>query len=50
MASSEAIYTPKREAREDRRIEKLAAESARMKNVIAEITAENLGDIVKCCV
>ena len=42
MVSAEAIYVPKRERSEDRRIEKLAAESVRMKNVIAEITAENL--------
>ena len=41
LASAEAVYTSKREAREDRRIEKLAAEATRMKNVIAEITAEN---------
>ena len=42
LGSAEAVYTPKREAREDRRIEKLAAEATRMKSVIAEITAENL--------
>ena len=42
LASAEAVYTPKREAREDRRIEKLSAEATRMKSVIAEITAENL--------
>lgn len=42
LSSAEAVYTPKREAREDRRLEKLAAENARMKSVIAEITAENL--------
>jgi transposase len=42
MGSAEAVYTPKREAREDRRIEKLSVENSRMKSVIAEITAENL--------
>jgi transposase len=42
LASAEAVYTPKRERREDRRLEKLAAENTRMKSVIAEITAENL--------
>ena len=42
QASAEAVDTSKREAREDRRIEKLAVENTRMKNVIAEITAENL--------
>ena len=42
LASAEAVYTPPREAREDRRIEKLAVENTRMKSVIAEIPAENL--------
>jgi hypothetical protein len=42
LGSAEAVYTTKREAREDRRIEKFSAEATRMKNVIAEITAENL--------
>jgi len=42
LASAEAVYTPRREMREDRRLEKLAAENTRMKGVIAEITAENL--------
>jgi len=42
QASAEAVYTPKREAREDRRLERLTAEAGRMKSVIAEITAENL--------
>jgi transposase len=42
LAAAEVIYTPKREAREDRRIEKLSAENTRMKSVIVEITAENL--------
>src|SRR3989304_2762571 len=42
LSSAEALYTTKREAREDRRMEKLSVENTRMKNVIAEITAENL--------
>ncbi len=42
LSAGEVIYTPKREAREDRRLEKLSAENSRMKSVIAEITAENL--------
>ena len=42
LASAEAVYAPKREAREDHRIEKLSLENTRMKSVIAEITTENL--------
>lgn len=42
LGSAEAVFTPQRERRDDRRVEKLAAENTRMKNVIAEITAENL--------
>jgi len=42
LASADAVFAPKRERSEDRRVEKLAAENTRMKNVIAEITAENI--------
>ena len=42
LSSAEAVYVPKRERHEDRRVEKLSAENTRMKSVIAEITAENL--------
>ena len=42
LSSAEAVYVPKREGHEDRRVEKLSAENTRMKSVIAEITAENL--------
>ena len=42
LSAAEAVYVPKRERHEDRRVEKLSAENTRMKNVIAEITAENL--------
>jgi len=42
LSSAEAVYAPKRECLEDRRLEKLSAENTRMKSVIAEITAENL--------
>ena len=36
------MFTPKRKTGQDPKVEKLEAESLRMKNVIAEITAENL--------
>ena len=42
LASAEAVFTPKRKTDRDPKIEKLEVESRRMKNVIAEITAENL--------
>jgi transposase len=42
LTSAEAVYRPRREHSEDRRLEKLSAENTRMKSVIAEITAENL--------
>ena len=42
LASAEAVYGRKHEGGEDRRVVKLATENQRMKNVIAEITAENL--------
>jgi transposase len=45
LASAEAVYTPKREAREDRRIEKLSAEATRMKNVIAESEGDQGGSL-----
>ncbi len=41
-ASAEAIFGRKQVSGEDRRVAELATESQRMKNVIAEITAENL--------
>lgn len=44
MASAPAVFADQRGRRtgEDPRIARLAAENQRMKNVIAEITAENL--------
>lgn len=42
LASAEAIFARAEKHGEDPRIEKLSAVNARMKNVIAEITAENL--------
>ena len=44
LASAETIFARKRRGKnsEDPRIEKLAAHNQRMKDVIAEITAENL--------
>jgi transposase len=41
-ASAEAVFASRKLSGEDRRIAKLATENQRMKNVIAEITAENL--------
>ncbi len=41
-ASAEAIFARKQTNGEDRRMAKLATENQRMKNVVAEITAENL--------
>ena len=41
-ASAEAVFARKRRNDEDHRIARLATENQRMKNVIAEITAENL--------
>jgi transposase len=40
--SAEVIFGRKQASGEDRRIAKLATENQRMKNVVAEITAENL--------
>jgi transposase len=42
LGSAEAIFGPKPRGGVDPRTEKLAADNARMKSVIAEITAENL--------
>jgi len=42
LGSAEAIFGRKQTGGEDRRIAKLATENQRMKNVVAEITAENL--------
>ncbi len=42
LASADAVFTPKRKAGQDSKVEKLEVESLRMKSVIAEITAENL--------
>ena len=42
LGSAEAVFGRPQAHGEDRRIAKLATENQRMKNVIAEITAENL--------
>ena len=42
LGSAEAIFGRKQVNGEDQRIAKMATESQRMKNVVAEITAENL--------
>jgi transposase len=42
MSSAPAVFASKRPERPDHRVERLSAENARMKSVIAEITAENL--------
>ena len=42
VVSAEAIFGRKQAGGEDRRIARLATENQRMKNVVAEITAENL--------
>ena len=42
MGSSEAIFARKKNEREDPRVEKMSTENRKMKDVIAEITAENL--------
>jgi len=41
-ASAELVFGRRKHNGEDRRVAKLATENQRMKNVIAEITAENL--------
>ena len=42
LGAAEAVFGRKQGSGEDRRIAKLATEHQRMKNVVAEITAENL--------
>jgi transposase len=42
LGSAEAVFTVKRKSGPDPKVERLEAENQRMKNVIAEITAENL--------
>ena len=42
LGSADAVFGPKARNGPDPRLEKLAGENTRMKNVIAEITAENL--------
>ena len=42
MGSAEAAFGRKQAGGEDRRIAKLASDNQRMRNVVAEITAENL--------
>ena len=42
LGSAEAVFPPKRKSGPDPKVERLEAENQRMKNVIAEITAENL--------
>jgi len=42
MGSAETIFTRKKPTREDPKLVKLEADNRRMKDVIAEITAENL--------
>lgn len=42
LGSAEAVFGRKQANEEDRRVAKLAIENQRMKNVVAEITAENL--------
>jgi len=43
MASAETVFRPKPNSHVDPRVEKLRDENQRMKDVIAEITSENLG-------
>ncbi len=42
MDSAESVFARKKVDREDPRIEKMARDNQKMKDVIAEITAENL--------
>ena len=42
LGAADAVFTLKRKGGQDPKVEKLESESQRMKNVIAEITAENL--------
>lgn len=42
LGAAEAVFTVKRKSGPDPKVERLEVENQRMKNVIAEITAENL--------
>ena len=42
LGSAEAVFGRKQAGGEDRRMAKLASDNQRMRNVVAEITAENL--------
>ncbi len=42
LASADAVFTRKSKSGQDPKIERLESQNQRMKNVIAEITAENL--------
>jgi hypothetical protein len=42
MGSAEAVFARKSPAREDPKVARLEADNRRMKDVIAEITSENL--------
>ena len=42
LASAEAVFGHRKQNGEDRRMARLATEHQRMRNVVAEITAENL--------
>lgn len=42
LASADVVFARKKQNEEDRHVAKLATENQRMKNVIAEITAENV--------
>ena len=42
LGAAEAVFVPKRKTDHDPKVERLESENQRMKNVIAEITAENL--------
>jgi len=42
LASAEAVFAPKRKTGSDPKVEELEGQNQRMKDVIAEITAENL--------
>lgn len=42
LGSAEAVFGPKGKTGQEHKVERLESENQRMKNVIAEITAENL--------
>jgi len=42
LGSAEAVFVSQRKTGQDPKIERLESENQRMKNVVAEITAENL--------